>query len=78
MKKPLIIDVRSVEEFSEFNRENSINIPVQEIAQSKFILELDKETHIQVYCHSGGRAEMAKQILDFMGFKNVENLGGVN
>ena len=78
MKRPLIIDVRNAEEFSEFHRENSINIPVQEIGNSDFILEFDKETPIQVYCHSGGRAEMAKQILDFMGFKNVENLGGIN
>lgn len=78
MKKPLIIDVRSAEEFAENHKENAINIPVQEIHNSSFISELDKETPIHVYCHSGGRAAMAKQILDFNGFKNVENLGGIN
>lgn len=78
MTKPLVIDVRGAEEFSSGHKESAINIPVQELDNSSFIQELNKDTPIHVYCHSGGRAEMAKMILEFRGFKNVENLGGIN
>lgn len=78
MTKPLLIDVRSIEEFSAGHKENAINIPVQNLDNSSFIGELHKDTPIHVYCHSGGRAEMAKRILEFRGFTNVENWGGMN
>ncbi len=78
MTKPLIIDVRSADEFSSGHKENAINIPIQDLDNSSFIQELHKDTPIQVYCHSGGRAEMAKRVLEFRGFTNVENLGGFN
>lgn len=77
MSKKLIIDVRSAEEYEEKHKEGAINIPVQDLDNSGFIQELHKDTPIQVYCHSGGRAEMAKNILEFRGFTNVENLGGM-
>ena len=38
--------------------------------------EIPKNSKVEVYCRSGGRAEMAKQILMQNGFKDVENIGG--
>ena len=37
----------------------------------------DKNTPIMLYCHSGGRAEMARKTLAVMNYTNVENLGGM-
>ena len=77
MSKKLLIDVRGAGEYETKHKEGAINIPVQDLDNSSFVQELNKDTQIQVYCHSGGRAEMAKMILEFRGFTNVENIGGM-
>jgi phage shock protein E len=72
-----LIDVRTTEEFNEGHRQGAINIPLDEIETiGNVIKELTINDVLELYCVSGGRAEMAKQILIQMGFRNVTNLGG--
>ena len=37
--------------------------------------QLDRETPVLLYCNSGQRSGMAKQLLDACGFSIVHNLG---
>ena len=39
--------------------------------------DIEKDDSIHVYCFSGGRASMAKNILESMGYVKVINLGGL-
>ncbi len=39
-------------------------------------LKLNQNDDVKIYCRSGVRAGMAAEILQSMGFKHVENLGG--
>lgn len=75
-----LIDVRTKEEFAERHAPGAKNIPVDEICEGKLsILEgMPKNTPIELYCRSGHRSETAKEALNFLGFTNVTNLGGLD
>lgn len=77
---PLLIDVRTSEEFVERHALDAVNIPVDEICGGKLgVLEsVPKDTHINVYCRSGARSERAMEALCLLGFTHVTNLGGLN
>lgn len=72
----ILIDVREPYEHTEFNiggdlatLQTSLPYKIQE-------LEDCKEKEIVVYCRSGNRSGMAKQMFVQSGFKNVRNLIG--
>lgn len=72
----LVIDVRTPQEFAEGHYPKALNIPVDQIAKrSKELGSKDRE--IILYCRSGNRSGMAKQILESQGFKKVYNAGGL-
>jgi len=75
---PLIIDVRTQEEFSYGAFPGAINIPLDELEHQTDKLENSKERPIILYCASGARSAYAVQILKSHGFKNLENGGGLS
>lgn len=72
----IIIDVRTPAEFATGHVGSAINLPLDQIAAG-VMPDVDLDEKIVVYCRSGGRAENAKQILEFNGFTNVTNAGGL-
>ncbi len=74
--KPLIIDVRTEEEWDEGHIGSAIHIPYDEIGDEIAKHEKNKSRKIIVYCRSGGRAGMALKTLKGLGYTNVENAGG--
>lgn len=78
-KDALILDVRTVEEFTTGKIPNSINIDIYK--GQGFIYkvdELDKNKNFYVYCRSGARSAQACFILNRMGIQNAYNLlGGI-
>ncbi|OGI19330.1 MAG: hypothetical protein A3J06_01245 [Candidatus Moranbacteria bacterium RIFCSPLOWO2_02_FULL_48_19] len=76
---PLLIDVRTREEFEERHASGALNIPVDEICAGELgILKgMPKSTAIELYCRSGHRSETAKEALTLLGFTDVTNLGGL-
>lgn len=74
---PLIIDVRTTEEFSYGAYPGAINIPLDELEHQAHKIE-NKERNIILYCASGARSAYAVQILKSHGFKNLENGGGLS
>ena len=66
----LLIDVRTPEEYRENHIEGAVNIPVYEIDNIKNEI-IDPNKVILVYCKTGKRSKIVKQILLQNGYKNV-------
>lgn len=69
-----IIDVRTRSEYSSGHVSGSVNIPLNELANS--INKLKNNTPIITCCASGMRSASAKSALISLGFKEVYNGGG--
>lgn len=74
-KGAIIVDVRSKGEFSGGHIKNSINIPVDQLANNLSRLK-DKNKPIITCCASGMRSANAKSILANAGYTQVYNGGG--
>ncbi len=70
-----VIDVRTKEEFDSGNLAGSINIPHDLISSGINKRCIPQDKTIVVYCKAGGRAGMAKETLEKLGYK-VYNAGG--
>lgn len=71
-----VLDVRSAEEFASGHLPQALAIPHDQLAHRLPELKLSKERPIVVYCRSGKRAEIARQVLESAGYTNVVNGGG--
>lgn len=76
----MLIDVRDAAEFEAEHAPGAVHVPVLAIMYGNLgiLAETDKDTPLELYCHSGGRAEKAKQLLIDLGFTNVTNRGGLS
>ncbi|MCC7338429.1 MAG: rhodanese-like domain-containing protein [Pirellulaceae bacterium] len=72
----VIIDVRSNEEWESGHVAQAFHIPHTEIAQKIEEVARNKDAKIVLYCAAGGRAGKAKEVLDALGYTDVENAGG--
>ncbi|MDR3653831.1 MAG: FAD-dependent oxidoreductase [Paludibacter sp.] len=74
--EPIIVDVRTAQEFAGGAYPGAINIPLDEIQMhiNKFG---SHSRDIIVYCASGARSAYAQRILQQLGFTNVRNGGGI-
>ena len=72
---PIIIDVRTPQEFESGHVESAINIEWQDIALVEN--STNKDIRIFLYCRSGNRSQKATDILIDIGYKDVLNLGSV-
>jgi len=70
------IDVRTPGEFQTGHLDHAYNIPHTEIAKRISEVVTDKDRKINLYCASGGRAEIARKTLASMGYTQVTNAGG--
>ena len=73
---PIIIDVRTPQEFESGHVESAINIEWQDIALVEN--STNKDIRIFLYCRSGNRSQKATDILIDIGYKDVINLGSAN
>lgn len=73
--KFVLIDVREPHEHDEFNIGGQL-IPVGSFMAAIPELEAHKNSEVVVYCRSGNRSGMAKQLLVAAGFANARNLLG--
>jgi phage shock protein E len=71
-----LIDVRSIQEFSQGALKKAVNIPLEAIPHHADTI--DREKPVMLYCVSGMRANVVKQFLESMGFSQVYNLGGIS
>ena len=73
-----LIDVRTLEEYSQGHIRGAINI---DVLNDKFIenvkRDIDRTKSVAVYCRSGKRSEKACKILKSNGFKPINLIGGI-
>jgi len=74
----LVIDTRTIDEFSQGHIEGALNIPYNAIVAKIGAHTEDKSRQIIVYCHSGARSGAAKRALVHAGYTNVINGGGLH
>ncbi len=74
--EPVIVDVRSADEFRGGAYPGAINIPVDELQHRISELE-SKSRDITLYCASGARSAYAQRMLQQLGFTNTKNGGGI-
>ena len=73
----IVIDVRTASEYSEGHVKDAINIDVTSSEFKTKVEQLDKNKTYKVYCRSGNRSGQAERQMKALGFKDVENIGGV-
>ena len=77
-ESPMVIDVRTPEEFSYGAYPGALNIPLDEL-MDRYPAEIGDNLNrdITVYCASGARSAYAQRLLAQLGFRNVKNGGGL-
>jgi phage shock protein E len=74
---PMIIDVRTTEEWNSGHLASALHIELQLVAANIEQLVPDKSQQLYLYCRSGNRSGQAKTLVEAMGYTNVINAGGV-
>lgn len=77
MENLILIDVRTQAEYDRGHIEGATLIPYDQIKDKIAEHVKDKNANIGLYCRSGRRSGIAKQVLDSLGYKNVNNLGSM-
>ena len=77
---PVLIDVRTAEEYAEGHLDDAINIPYDVIVNPGVTTmeNIKEDTPIVVYCKSGNRSGQAYNSLKMAGYKNVYDLGAMS
>ena len=76
-EKPIVVDVRSLEEYNEGHIPNAISVPLETIENEAEIKLKNKDDLILVYCRSGRRSREAALRLIEKGYTNVIDFGGI-
>lgn len=74
----ILLDVRTVEEYSSGYIPNSVNIDVLSPDFKSKIELLDKNKEYLIYCRSGNRSTIASSIMATNGFTKIYNLNNAN
>ena len=72
----VLLDVRTPEEYGGGHIPGSRNIPLQNMKQIASMVE-NKDAPLFVYCYSGARSSRAANLLQRLGYTNVNNIGGI-
>lgn len=73
---PVILDVRSPEEYADGHIPGAINVPYDQIEARIDFLEEHREAEVVVYCRTGRRAGVAENALSEAGFEQIRDLEG--
>ena len=74
---PLVIDVRTVQEWDKGHLEGAVLIPYDQIGEKIGSVVKDKSQKIYLYCRTGHRTTIAQKALEKLGYKDIINLGSV-
>jgi len=74
---PLVIDVRTVQEWDKGHLEGAVLIPYDQIGEKIGDVVKNKSQRIYLYCRTGHRASIAKEALEKMRYKDIINLGSL-
>lgn len=73
----MIVDVREPGEYAEYHVKGAINIPLTSLTgRAAELNDIPKDANIIVYCRTGSRSHVAKNILHEMGYDSITD--GIN
>jgi len=72
-----LIDVRTKEEWNRDHIQGTILIPHDQIGKRLPDIIADRQAPIALFCRSGRRSAIALDVVKAIGYKHVENLGGI-
>lgn len=79
VKSKVVIDVRTPEEFATGHIEGAINIPFDAIKpRLPALAKIGKNENIVLYCRSGRRSAIAMQSFAELGYRNLQDGGGID
>lgn len=73
---PIVLDVRTPEEYAAAHVPGAINVPYDQVVQQLDSLERFRARGLVVYCRSGKRAGHAERVLQDAGFQRLWDLDG--
>lgn len=77
--KPLVLDVRPLDQFSDLHIPGAVNLPQAELSQRKAELPADRNTPVVMVCGIGKFSKHTTLYLKSLGYRNVRSLkGGIN
>jgi phage shock protein E len=76
-EQPLVVDVRTPEEFATGHYPGAINIPHDKIVDGIRALSVANSDPIVLYCRTGNRSGQAERALTAVGFSAAVNAGGL-
>lgn len=72
----LLVDVREADEYAAGHIPGSISLPLSAIDTAEILIPR-KDTPLFLYCLAGTRSSQALSRLQKMGYKRLENIGGI-
>jgi cysteine synthase/rhodanese-related sulfurtransferase len=77
--KPLVVDVRPLDQYSDLHIPGAVNLPQSELSQRKAELPPDRNAPIVMVCGIGKFSKHTTLFLKSLGYRNVRSLkGGIN
>lgn len=73
---PIILDVRSGFEFNSGHIPGAVHAPLANVLQATTAASLNKADLVVLTCEHGPRAQLARMLLKWHGYKNIELLEG--
>jgi len=75
-KKPLVLDVRTPDEFAKGHIEGAKNLDFTENSFEGALAALDKKQPVLLHCASGARSTSSLKVFKKLGFEKVTHLDG--
>jgi len=72
----LLVDVREADEYAAGHIPGSISLPLSAIDTAEILIPR-KDTPLFLYCLAGSRSSQALSRLQKLGYKRLENIGGI-
>ncbi|MBV9272202.1 MAG: hypothetical protein JO165_13995 [Candidatus Eremiobacteraeota bacterium] len=70
----VLLDVREPDEVETASVDGALHIPMGDVPAR--CAEIDRDTHVAVMCHKGGRSSRIARFLQSQGYENVVNVNG--
>ena len=77
MAQAIAVDVREPDEYAAGHIPGAVPLPLDRIAAEAARLLPDKDARLLVYCRTGRRSEEGGAALQALGYRQVEDLGGL-
>jgi phage shock protein E len=74
--KPMLLDVRTPEEFAQGHLPGAVNIPLDDLAKRVGEVKSAAPQEVVVYCQRGGRARKGEEVLAKAGVPGILHLDG--